>query len=202
MKQRGSLSNIAWRFVKSVAWILLFTNLGSLAGLLDTELTKDRQGFEHLLFSIPGPAIASLLALASWKFRSIDIYWKAPVVAALATASGTLLHSFVLDLVPYGLSTEYRESFAIFNLAFIFAVDVVAIFAFVIRAMIARSGLWAAIFFVVVGTVLPLLVIGDDEMPISVGEYVILMGLCAFAFRALPTRAAAPEIQTLVVETR
>jgi uncharacterized membrane protein YdjX (TVP38/TMEM64 family) len=82
------------------------------------------------------------------------------------------------------------------------ALMVFATFAFVIRAMIVRSGKWAGFVFLLIGTIAGSCLDLLDWTAASLLQSPFLLGLSALAFRVLPTKSSAPTIQTHLVEAR
>src|SRR5438094_10160406 len=95
------LMRIGWPVIKAIFFILLFSNIASLVGLLDAVLVQDRHGVvELVLWSIPAPCLASLLAIASWNFRLPSMYWRAPVLCAIAISIGILSRDYLIRFLP------------------------------------------------------------------------------------------------------
>jgi hypothetical protein len=187
------LTRIGWPVIKAIFFILLFSNIASLIGLLNAVLVRDRNGVELVLWSIPAPCLASLLAIGSWNFRLPSMYWRAPVLCAIAISIGILSRDYLIRFLPDRLAADYTE----LKLGMTFAIDAFAIFAFVMRAMWARSGAWAPILFFVAAIALAILS-ADDE----IGEYAMMFAVSTFAFRVLPRRKAPSELKTFIVEAR
>jgi hypothetical protein len=83
------------------------------------------------------------------------------------------------------------------------AIDVFTTVAFVIRAMIVRSGKWAGFVFLLIGTIAgSCLTLSVDSATASLLQSPFLLGLSALAFRVLPTKSSGPTIQTHLVEAR
>src|SRR5207302_20504 len=143
-------------------------------GLLNAVLVQDRHGVELVLWSIPAPCLASLLAIASWNFRLPSMYWRAPVLCAIAISIGILSRDYLIRFLPDRLAADYPE----LKLGMSFAIDAFAIFAFVMRAMWVRSGAWAPILFFVAAIALAIL---SADVPVSIGEYAMMFAISTFA---------------------
>jgi hypothetical protein len=208
---------MVWRVVKPIILVILFMNIGSLIGLLDRFLIEGEDGWGYLLASLPASCLASVAALISWNFRSLDVYWKAPAVCIVINASWLLFLATLNDFVSENFLADHGLDHLTLFLEF--GVEAFAAFAFVIRAMIARSGLWAGMVFIFLCAAIPAIpffsavisYLVDSDMVESGTDYVLLLhifrywtwlGLCMFAALALPRKSTAFKTTTLLVESR
>ena len=229
----------------TIGRISLFVAIGALLGyiqmllatrfiLLEARLDKtpETPDFSPDLIDIIKVVFALLLvqclliiaALASWKFKVGDTYWKAPVLGLLVIflkmfLDQVFLPRFIPDVIMNNLNDpaigsaqlrafiETRPAWDVLLIGVMIiteeAVDVFATFAFVIRAMIVRSGKWAGLVFllicIIAGSCLTLSV---DSAATSLLGFPFLLGLSALAFHVLPKKSSAPTIQTHLVEAR
>jgi hypothetical protein len=191
---------------RSIAYPALFAAAGALLGyvhyyVLDYALTDLSGGagyIEVLLAIIAVPCVVSIAALPSWGFKTGDSYWRAPLLCAIALASSLIIHVYLLNII----SVDRGSLLEILELGIQGAVEVFAMFAYIIRAMVVRSGGRAASVFIILGAATNLisLLLGNTWLT-SVCRYCILMGMAAFAAYRLPIRVT-PQPKTLVVETQ
>ncbi|MEY9234072.1 hypothetical protein ABIF68_002519 [Bradyrhizobium japonicum] len=168
--------------------------------------------------------LLTIAALASWKFELGDTYWKALVLGLLVLFLNVfldlvLLPRFIPDVIMNNLNDaaigsaqlrafiETRPAWDVLLIGVMIiteaALDVFATFAFVIRAMIVRSGKWAGLVFLLIGTIASsCLILSVDSAATSLLQFPFLLGLSALAFRVLPKKSSAPTIQTHLVEAR
>lgn len=172
-----------------------------------------------LFASVLVQCLIIIAALVSWKFAVGDTYWKAPALYLLVSLSALLMLVPFLPFIPevtmddlsvggarLRASIETGPAWGVFLVGVTIiseAIDVFAAFAFVIRAMIIRSGKWAGLVFLLIGT------IADSCLTLSVGSTVtsllqppFLLGLSALAFCVLPMKSSAPTVRTHLVEAR
>jgi hypothetical protein len=211
----------------AIGRVSLFVAIGALLGyvqmLLETRL-DETPGFQpdliKVLFALVlVQCLIIIAALASWKFAVGDTYWKAPVLYFLVILSALLMLVFLLRFIPDDIMNdlpvdgaqlrafiETRPAWGVLLVGvmiIIEALDVFATFAFVIRAMIVRSGKWAGLVFLLIGTIaVSCLTLSVDSTATSLLQSPFLLGLSALAFRVLPTKSSAPTIQTHLVEAR
>ena len=211
----------------AIGRVSLFVAIGALLGyiqmLLEARLDETpevRPDDVKVLFAlILVQCLIIIAALASWKFAFGDTYWKAPLLYFLVILSAFLMLVFLLRFIPEDIVNDLPLDGAqlrafiktrpvwgalLVGLVIIFtALDVFATFAFVIRAMIVRSGKWAGLVFLLIGTIAgSCFTLSVDSTATSLLQSPFLLGLSALAFRVLPTKSSAPTIQTHLVEAR
>ncbi len=206
--------------------------LGYIQMLLETRLDETPEfqpdDIKVLFASVLVQCLIIIAALASWKFAVGDTYWKAPVlyllVYFLVFLSALLMRVFLDVIVGYlndlpdggaqlralwRATTRFIETrpawgvlLVVLLVGVIVALDVFATFAFVIRAMIVRSGKWAGLVFLLIGTIAGSCLTLSVDFANSLLQSPFLLGLSALAFQVLPTKSSAPTIQTHLVEAR
>jgi hypothetical protein len=191
---------------RSIAYPTLFAVAGALLGyahyyVLEYALADLSHGagyLEVLLAIVAVPCVVSVAALPSWGFRAGNSYWRAPLLCAIALTSWLIIHVYLLNFI----SVDRESVWEILELGTQGAVEVFAMFAYIIRAMAARSGVRAVSVFIILGAATNLisLLLGTTWLT-SVCRYCLLMGMAAFAAYRLPIRVT-PQIKTLVVEAR
>ena len=194
-------------FSRSIAYPVLFAAAGALLGyaqyyVLDyalASLSRDGGYLEVVLAIVAVPCIVSVAALPCWGFKAGNSYWRAPLLCAIALLSLLLIHVYVLNFI----SIDQGSFLKVLELGIQGAVEVFAMFAYVIRAMAARSGGRAVGVFIVLGAATNYISFLFGSAPlISACHYGFLMGMAAFAACRLPARITPPKIKTLVVEAR
>jgi hypothetical protein len=210
-------TRMLWRVVKPIILVVLFLNIGSLLGGLDRLLTEGEHGWDYLLASLPAACLASVAALISWNFRSLDVYWKALAVCIVINPSWLLFLTTLNDFVPDNFLADHGLDHL--TLILEFGVEAFATFAFVIRAMIARSGLWAGMVFIFLCAAIPAIPFftavisylidsgivesgSDYALMLHAFRYSIWLGLCMFAALALPVKSTTFKTATVLVESR
>jgi hypothetical protein len=212
----------------AIGHVSLFVAIGALLAyvqmLLETTLADEALQYLPdvivVLFALVlVQCLITIAALASWKFAVGDTYWKAPVLCFLVFLSALLMVVFLLHFIPDEIVSDLplggaqlrafvetrpaRGALLVGVMTVGEAVGVFATFAFVIRAMIVRSGKWAGLVFLLIGTVTgSCLTLSVDSTATSLLQPPFLLGLSALAFRVLPTKSSAPTIQTHLVEAR
>lgn len=231
IRQINSMNLIRTIGLATIGRVSLFVAIGALLGyiqmLLETRLDETPEFPPELIKVLFAWVLVQCLiiiaALASWKFAVGDTYWKAPVLYFLIFLNVLLLlvvlPRFIPDVVMNGLNDlpvgggaqlrafiAARPAWGVLVGVMIMiseALDVFATFAFVIRAMIVRSGKWAGLVFLLIGTIAGSgFSLSVDSTATSLLQSPFLLGVSALAFRVLPTRSSAPTIRTHLVEAR
>jgi hypothetical protein len=210
----------------AIGHVSLFVAIGALLGYIQMLLVARLDETPEFQPDDIKVAFAVLLvqcliiiaALASWKFAVGDTYWKAPVLGLLVYFLYTLSVFFMVVLLPgfdvifdnlttYHSAARNQRAFMEtgpawgVHLVVMTAIDVFATYAFVIRAMIVRSGKWAGFVFLLIGTIAgSCLTLSVDFADLAATLF--LLGLSALAFCVLPAKSSAPTIQTHLVEAR
>src|SRR5262245_5617735 len=133
-----AMQALSFRLLGRVA---LFCVVGALIGYLEFlgQLEFFSQGKPHLApLLLVAPCLAAIAALPAWRFKVAETYWKAPLLCAVALISWTILHHYLtiyfFDHIPSNLLSHAMD------LWIDGAVRVFAMFAFIMRAMILRTG--------------------------------------------------------------
>ena len=211
----------------AIGRVSLFVAIGALLGYiqmrLETALADEKLefllDFIVVLFAwVLVQCLMIIAALASWKFAVGDTYWKAPVLYFLVLLSVLLMlvflradsrrHSERFTGRRRATARFYRNApcWGILLVGVMImseALDVFATFAFVIRAMIVRSGKWAGLVFLLIGTIAgSCLTLSVDSAATSLLQASFLLGLSALAFPSCQRSRPPRRIQTHVVEAR
>ena len=217
--------------LSTISRVSLFVAIGALLGyiqmLLETRLDETLEFPDFIKVSFAWVLVQCLIiiaALASWKFAVGDTYWKAPALYFLVFLSAVLMLVFLPPFIPDVIMNDLKDlpvdggaqlrafietrsarGVLLVGVVIIIseAIDVFTTVAFVIRAMIVRSGKWAGFVFLLIGTIAgSCLTLSVDSATASLLQSPFLLGLSALAFRVLPTKSSGPTIQTHLVEAR